>query len=522
MEVCNGDKAIGFCVSIKHAKRMAEYFNENGVSAIAITSEQNDDRIPSKELIQAFKSNAYSVAFTIDMFNEGIDVPNVRALMFLRPTESKTVFTQQLGRGLRLSTNKEQLIILDFIGNYKRANKIREYLSKGKSEKFKEGTGAFERYEYHFNPKCNIHFDESIQEIFDTQDRQMRDISKEDLIDTYYEVAETIKRKPSKDDLDSLGRYKASRYVSVFGSWFAFLREINELTESSYHYPQGTHWGHVLYILDVLANGKRTGSYLDDNFVKMRGNLDSGRLGAFQRQTKYKLQAMMEMGLVLDDRGINEEQSDLILTNTGKSLYKVLEPLLATLDFSFKNKESKAQSWEMELNPEQFTRGINAFLSSDKKAWEFFAKVMLQMDAVQQLVHFVYADLRKNQASKGTVYELFFKSPAVVQYCERNGIEPPSDEGSKRRLPFLISIIECMGIVRTDTSNVYIEKLLLCNAVVRLAEDETTDLLNRRKISIVQNQPLDDEVALRMREQLGKDFLTQNYHINDFIFVLED
>ncbi len=121
LEKGNGDKAIGFCVSVKHADRMTAYFVNRGISAVPIHSgTTNRDK-----LISDFRENKYQVAFTVDLFNEGVDFPNVRVLLFLRPTESKTVFVQQLGRGLRLCAGKERVRILDFIGNYKRANLIR-------------------------------------------------------------------------------------------------------------------------------------------------------------------------------------------------------------------------------------------------------------------------------------------------------------------------------------------------------------------------------------------------------------
>lgn len=117
----NGNKALGFCCSIKHANEMAELFNSKGIPAVAITSETPD----REKVIKDFRQNAYTVAFTVDLFNEGIDFPDLRVLLFLRPTESKTIFTQQLGRGLRLCGGKGNVVVIDFIGNYKKANLIR-------------------------------------------------------------------------------------------------------------------------------------------------------------------------------------------------------------------------------------------------------------------------------------------------------------------------------------------------------------------------------------------------------------
>lgn len=521
-ELCNGDKAIGFCVSINHAKRMAEYFNSHGVSAIAITSEQGDDNIPSKELIKAFKSDEYSVAFTIDMFNEGIDVPNVRALLFLRPTESKTVFTQQMGRGLRLSTNKDGLIVLDFIGNYKRANKVRDYLAQSKIERFKDGTGAFEKYEYHYNPKCCVVFDESIQQILDTQDKQSHEISKEDLVDAYMEIVETLERKPSRDDIDERGRYKTAKYVAVYGSWIAFLREIGEATESSYHYPQGFHLGHMLYILDVLANDKRPGSNIDTQFVRIRGGLGEEELGRFQRQTKYKLQAMMEMGLIVDDRSIPEEQTKLLLTSEGKILYTVLQKLITSLNFALKDKATKQYSWEFEEGTDYFTEKIHEYLATRARERGIYAALMLRMDAIEQLVTFIYVDLRVAEATKKSIYTSFFKSPAVMEYCDRNGIEPPTDTGAEHRVPFLLNVLESIGVIRTDRSNVYFQKFLLCSALLRITSAETSALLNQRKEGIMNGTFNDEEVLDKLRERLGKDFYTKDYHMTEFEMVIEE
>ena len=82
----------------------------------------------------------------------------------------------------------------------------------------------------------------------------------------------------------------------MFGSWVRFLREIGEFTEASYHFPQGVHLGHIMYILKTLLDGNLKRTHLDEKYIRLRGNLGEDRLGAFQRQTKYKLQGLMELG----------------------------------------------------------------------------------------------------------------------------------------------------------------------------------------------------------------------------------
>ena len=106
--------ALGFCVSVEHAKYMAAYFNTKQIPSIALHGESSDEErnTAKKKLV----SGEIKFIFVVDLYNEGIDIPEVNTVLFLRPTESLTVFLQQLGRGLRLADNKECLTVLDFVG----------------------------------------------------------------------------------------------------------------------------------------------------------------------------------------------------------------------------------------------------------------------------------------------------------------------------------------------------------------------------------------------------------------------
>lgn len=107
-------RAIGFCVTIEHATFMAEKFNLAGIKAAFLTSKNSSER----ELIRnQFRNKEFNYLFVVDIFNEGVDIPEIDTVLFLRPTESITIFLQQLGRGLRLSEGKDCLTVLDFVGN---------------------------------------------------------------------------------------------------------------------------------------------------------------------------------------------------------------------------------------------------------------------------------------------------------------------------------------------------------------------------------------------------------------------
>lgn len=127
-------KALGFCVSIKHAEFMANEFNNAGIPSIALTGNSNDEI--RKNAAKNLTDGNIKVIFTVDLFNEGVDIPQINTILFLRPTESLTIFLQQLGRGLRIAEGKECLTVLDFIGqsnkNYKFADKYRALIGKTK------------------------------------------------------------------------------------------------------------------------------------------------------------------------------------------------------------------------------------------------------------------------------------------------------------------------------------------------------------------------------------------------------
>lgn len=107
-------KGLGFCVSKAHARFMAKQFNRAGIASASLDSDSPD--VDRSELQQQLKDGTLSFIFVVDLFNEGVDIPEVNTILFLRPTESHVVYLQQLGRGLRLANDEKYLTVLDFIG----------------------------------------------------------------------------------------------------------------------------------------------------------------------------------------------------------------------------------------------------------------------------------------------------------------------------------------------------------------------------------------------------------------------
>jgi superfamily II DNA or RNA helicase len=138
-------RVLGFCVSVEHARYMARKFEESGIHSVAIWGESPmSDR---EEALSDLAKGKVRVVFSVDLFNEGIDVPTVDALLMLRPTESPTLFLQQLGRGLRKSAGKTSCLVLDFVGQHRREfrfdQKMRALLGGTRKELERHIQGGF-------------------------------------------------------------------------------------------------------------------------------------------------------------------------------------------------------------------------------------------------------------------------------------------------------------------------------------------------------------------------------------------
>ena len=125
-------RGLGFCVSVAHANFMARFFDKHGLPAMALSAESSDEERRSVQ--QRLVRREINFLFVVDLYNEGVDIPEVDAVLLLRPTESLTVFLQQLGRGLRMHEDKDCLAVLDFVGaqhrNFRFGSRLRALSSE--------------------------------------------------------------------------------------------------------------------------------------------------------------------------------------------------------------------------------------------------------------------------------------------------------------------------------------------------------------------------------------------------------
>ena len=154
-------KALGFCSTKEHARFMAESFRAYGLRADYLTADRNEER---ERLNRMLARGEINYLFVVDIFNEGVDIPEVDTVLFLRPTESLTVFLQQLGRGLRLAPGKQLLTVFDFVAQL---NKKYDFASRFRSLMVRKDRSVIEQVKkgFTFLPHgCTIHMEEKAQQ----------------------------------------------------------------------------------------------------------------------------------------------------------------------------------------------------------------------------------------------------------------------------------------------------------------------------------------------------------------------
>ncbi|WP_163150679.1 DEAD/DEAH box helicase family protein [Anoxybacillus sp. MB8] len=216
-------KTLVFCSSIRQADFLANYFNEHGYHTVSLHSKQV--HITRTEAISLLEKGELDAIFTVDLFNEGVDIPAVDTLLFVRPTESLTIFTQQVGRGLRLHPAKQYCVIIDLIGNYRNADVKLALFDTKKEEKRKQKSTIPV-----VPDGCVIDFDVRVVHLLEEM-RRKRQPRKEKLLIDYYDVKQQLGRRPTYLELHLYGRSVAKEYRDEFKSYVGFLYWADELSE---------------------------------------------------------------------------------------------------------------------------------------------------------------------------------------------------------------------------------------------------------------------------------------------------
>ncbi|EDT85386.1 DUF3427 domain-containing protein [Clostridium botulinum] len=254
-----GDRVKGlmFCSNKKEAKELSDIFNTKGYKTVALTGESSqEEREKAIERLEQDETlNSLDYIFTVDIFNEGVDIPFVNQVVMLRPTKSSIIFVQQLGRGLRKNKFKEYVVIIDFVGNYNSNFLIPIALSgditfnKDTIRKYvMEGTRVI--------PGCStINFDEvSKKRIFESID--LANFNNIKLIkESYFNLKQKIGRIPSLSDFDKFDSIDPLRiFATKLGSYYNFLKKYDKEYTVELNDLQALF---IEFISKKLASGKR-------------------------------------------------------------------------------------------------------------------------------------------------------------------------------------------------------------------------------------------------------------------------
>lgn len=215
-------RTLAFCVSIKHAEFMAAQFRKEGVAAQAV---YGGSELGRAEALDLLREGRLQVLFSVDLFNEGMDLPEIDTVMLLRPTESKILFLQQLGRGLRRAEGKDKLVVLDFIGNHKSfLHKPQALFEVGHTfSQLGQFARDVESRKLSLPEGCFVNFDLQLIDF-------LKSLESPGLQQEYEALKQSLGRRPTLSEA-----YRAGMSITevrrAFGGWFGMLRAMSELDE---------------------------------------------------------------------------------------------------------------------------------------------------------------------------------------------------------------------------------------------------------------------------------------------------
>lgn len=214
------ERTLAFCVSIAHAEFMAAQFEKAGVVCAAVYA---GSKLSRADALERLRDGRLAIIFSVDLFNEGVDLPAIDTVMMLRPTESKILFLQQLGRGLRKSEGKAHLVVLDFIGNHKSFlhkpqalfeidssyKKLANFARKAEANKLSLPEGCFVNYDLEL-----IEF--------------LKSLDSDGIKNEYAALRDSFGRRPTLAEFYRSGASMQSMRKD-YGDWFSLVDAMNDL-----------------------------------------------------------------------------------------------------------------------------------------------------------------------------------------------------------------------------------------------------------------------------------------------------
>ncbi len=264
LERRGGRKAIGFCVSRRHADFMAEFSRERGLRAVAVHS--GEKSAPRASALKALEDGDLDIVYAVDMFNEGVDVPSIDTVMMLRPTESPVIWLQQLGRGLRRSAEKTHLSVIDYIGNHRIfLTKARTLLRVGAGEgALRIALEKLEGQDISFPTGCEVTYELEALNILKALIRQPRD--GEELTAFYRDFRDRHGVRPTASEVQHAG-FNPGR--TGHAGWLGFVNDMGDLTGGMH-----SAWTAHKDLLDEIETTRMNRSY---KMLVLRGMIEEGQ-----------------------------------------------------------------------------------------------------------------------------------------------------------------------------------------------------------------------------------------------------
>lgn len=271
-------RTLAFCVSIRHAEFMVDQFTRAGVACAAVYA---GSPLGRAQALERLETRDLKVLFTVDLFNEGVDLPSVDTVMMLRPTESKILFLQQLGRGLRRSEGKTHLVVLDFIGNHHSfLQKPQALFGVGSTYKALASFARdVEQKRLDLPAGCYVNYDLGIINFLKSLDSTG---PKKD----YEALRDVLGRRPTQTEFYRSGASVASMRQQS-GSWFQFVAEMGDLDEEERDAVQQA--ASLLRAVETTSMTKSFKMVLLEAFLELEGLVKPCRVDELTGRSKEVL-----------------------------------------------------------------------------------------------------------------------------------------------------------------------------------------------------------------------------------------
>jgi len=413
--------ALGFCVSRKHALFMSEKFIEKGLKAAALTSDNAGERA---ELFAKLQKKEINYLFVVDMFNEGVDIPQIDTVLFLRPTESLTIFLQQLGRGLRLYGGKDCLTVLDFVGN---SNPEYDFLHKFKAMIGKTHIAIKDEIERdfpHLPLGCSIVLEKRAKEIIIQNIELASRVGLNKLIRKIREFNTSYTEQLTLSNFLRLENYSLIEVFSKKNTWHALLQKagIEKHSVSKFENEIARLTSTTWFSTDSRSYFKKILSLLKDGISNLQ--IDPLQLLMFFYDIFQASPKKLQYSSAID--GISDVLKD---TYSKNELIQFLEERLKTIE-CIEKEERTGFHFPLSIHG-RYTRSqiLVALQLSTEKTQSSNREGVAENKLLNTEALFVTLDKSKGNYSSTTMYEDYAVNETIFHWQSQNSTKPDSAKG---------------------------------------------------------------------------------------------